>query len=36
MLNEHIAELYDRARIGTAVRMLAAGGSPDIVQTSGS
>ena len=35
MLNEHIAELYDRVRIGTEVRVLAADGSPNIVQTSG-
>lgn len=35
MLNEHVAELYDRVSVGTPVRVLASGESPLFVQASG-
>lgn len=35
MLNEHVAELYDRVTVGTPVMVLAPGESPLILQASG-
>ncbi len=35
MLNEHIAELYDKVRIGTPVTVLPAHGGVSVIETSG-